>query len=453
MGRMTATRRQRLSTRTLPDARAGTWPDYDRTRPPVIAHLGFGAFARAHVAVYADELLRRGHPALISGISLRSRRAQQQLEPQNGLFTVAVREPGAETTLQVVGALTSMRTGATAALEAMTSPTISLVTLTITETGYEDRVDGPTAPGSPPDAAALIAQALARRRRERAAPPVFASLDNLLDNGGTLRSRVLRAAETVDPGLAAWIADEVRFPSSVVDRMVPAPTEGSRKDIADDLGLLDEAAVTTERHHSWVIRSVDGLDRLGEVGVELVDDIAPFERRKLWLLNGPHSAAAYGGLLAGCTTIAAAVTDPVVARFVGRLVEETLEVAALPSSLQPATFADQALRRFANPALGHTCAQVGADGSGKLPATPPAGRSGAPGPHPRHHDVRHGGRRLDRRRGRRRRARRARSPACRIRSPKISAPWPPGAAVSKSSVAAPWATPRSPLRSRACWSA
>ena len=112
---------------------------------------------------------------------------------------------------------------------------------------------------------------------------------------------------------------------------------------------------------------MDGLAPLADVGVELVQDVAPFERRKLWLLNGPHSATAYGGLLAGHETIAGAVTDPIIARFVRRLVDDTLEVAELPAGLQAATFAGEALRRFANPALGHTCAQVGADGSSKLP--------------------------------------------------------------------------------------
>ena len=106
---------------------------------------------------------------------------------------------------------------------------------------------------------------------------------------------------------------------------------------------------------------------LAEVGVELVDDVAPFERRKLWLLNGPHSAVAYGGLLAGFDTIAHAVADPTIARFVRQLVEDTLEVAEFPATLKPTAFADDALRRFANPTLGHTCAQVGADGSSKLP--------------------------------------------------------------------------------------
>jgi fructuronate reductase len=279
-----------------------------------------------------------------------------------------VREPGAAPTLQVVGALASMESGPAAALEALTAPTTKLVTLTITENGYGDSADGEPASGAlPVSAPALIALSLDRRRQAGVPPPVFASLDNLLDNGTVLRERVLHEAEKMDTALAAWIAGTVRFPSSVVDRMVPAPTDAVLEEIAQELGLTDEAAVGAERHRSWIIRSVEGLAPLADVGVDLVDDVAPFERRKLWLLNGPHSAVAYGGLLAGHATIAGAVTDPVIARFVRRVVEETIEVARLPTALGPAAFADDALRRFANPALGHTCAQVGADGSSKLP--------------------------------------------------------------------------------------
>ena len=215
-------------------------------------------------------------------------------------------------------------------------------------------------------APALIALALAQRRRAGLVPPIFASLDNLLDNGNVLRARVLVSAGAVDPSLAEWIADEVTFPNSVVDRMVPAATELDREDIATRLGLIDRGAVSAERHRSWVIRSVDALAPLAEVGVELVADVAPFERRKLWLLNGPHSAVAYGGLLSGHDTIAGAVADPAVSRFVRRLVDDTLAVAELPAALKPAAFADDAVRRFANPALGHTCVQVGTDGSTKL---------------------------------------------------------------------------------------
>jgi fructuronate reductase len=364
---MMTTGRQRLRASALAQARAASVPDYDRSAPPVIAHLGFGAFARAHLGTYADDLLRRGRPALIRGLSIRSGRAEGQLRPQDGLYTVAEREPGAAASLRVIGALASMETGPTAALEAMAAPTTRLVTLTITEKGYELGEDQPAPPEGPPSAPALIALALARRRRAGLPPPVLASLDNLLDNGSVLRSRVVAVAETIDPPLAEWIADEVSFPSSVVDRMVPASTEQDLDDIADSLGLLDRAAVSTEHHRSWIIRSVDALAPLAEAGVELVDDVAPFERRKLWLLNGPHSAVAYTGLLAGCDTIARAVADPTIARFVQHLVDDTLEVAEFPAPLKPAGFADEALRRFANPTLRHTCAQVGADGSSKLP--------------------------------------------------------------------------------------
>ena len=364
---MTHRGRQRLQEGTLACARADALPDYDRSGAPVITHLGFGAFARAHVAVYADDLLRRGSPALIRGISLRSPQAQNQLGPQDGLFTVAVREPGAAVSLRVVGALASMETGPDAALDAMAAPATSLVTLTITEKGYDVDAGGQAPSEGSTSAPALIALALARRRRAGLAPPVFASLDNLLDNGNILRARVLDSADAVDPSLAEWIANEVPFPGSVVDRMVPAPTEHDREDIATHLGLIDRGAVSAERHRSWVIRSVDALAPLAEVGAELVADVAPFERRKLWLLNGPHSAVAYGGLLSGHDTIAGAVADPAVSRFVRRLVDDTLAVAELPAALKPAAFADDALRRFANPTLGHTCAQVGTDGSTKLP--------------------------------------------------------------------------------------
>jgi fructuronate reductase len=364
---MTPRERQRLRNSTLDQAQSGALPDYDRSAAPRITHLGFGAFARAHLAVYAETLLRQGQPALIRGVSLRSRRAQDQLQPQDGFFTVAVREPGEDPSLQVIGALASMQTGEAAALAAMTAPATRLVTLTITEKGYEPRLDSLPHSEVPATTPLLIALALAQCRRDGLDPPVFAPLDNLLDNGNVLRARVLEAAEDIDPRLAAWIAGEVLFPSSVVDRMVPAPTEQDREDIANRLGLLDLAAVSTEQHRSWIMQSVAGLLPLDDVGVQLVDDVTPYEQRKLWLLNGPHSAAAYGGLLLGYDTIAGAVTDSTIARFVRGLVDDTLEAATFPAALEPAAFAHDALRRFANPALGHTCVQVGADGSSKLP--------------------------------------------------------------------------------------
>ena len=159
----------------------------------------------------------------------------------------------------------------------------------------------------------------------------------------------------------------MRFPNSVVDRMVPATTDQDISEIAEQLGLVDLGAVTTERHRSWIVEADDTLEIFGTVGAELVEDITPFERRKLWLLNGPHSALAYGGLLLGRATIAGAASDDTVRRFTQGLVEDVLAVAEVPAALRPRCFAQEAMRRFANPNLRHACVQVGADGSRKLP--------------------------------------------------------------------------------------
>jgi fructuronate reductase len=339
----------RLCTATL---RVADTPPYERGGPAAIVHLGVGAFARAHLGGYADTLLRGGHDALIRGVSLRSPAAQRQLGPQDGLYTVTECEPSGDGAPRVHGAIASVGTGSAAAAEAIAAPSTTMVTLTVTEKGYA--VD---------EAPAVLAAGLAARDRS-VLPPVIASLDNLADNGVLLRRRVLDVAGRIDTALARWIEHEVRFPCSVVDRMVPATTTADLDLVAARLGRRDDAAVIAEHHSSWTLERVPGLLPLHAAGVELVDDIGPHQRRKLWLLNLPHSALAYAGLLAGCDTIAQAAEHPDVEPFVAALVEDVLEVCDVPDAR---AFAGDTLRRFRNPTLGHTCVQVGADGSQKLP--------------------------------------------------------------------------------------
>ena len=352
---------ERLATATVARAHARDLPDYDRAAPAPWVHLGLGAFARAHLATYADDLLRDEVPALVRAVSLRSHRAESALGPQDGLFTVTEREPGVAATPRVLGSVVSCRTGPEAAVAAIADPATTFVTLTVTEKGY-----APAPPSSGVTAPAVLALGLARRHAAGLPAPVVASLDNVVDNGAVLRARVLQEAEALDPALARWVADTVAFPTSVVDRIVPAATAADRDEVAALLGLRDEAAVVAEHHRSWVIEAVDGLPPLDRAGVEVVAGIGPYLRRKLWLLNGPHSAVAYAGLLAGCPTIAEAVVDPRVVPFLAVYVADVLEVADLPARVDGAAFAAEAQRRFANPATGHTCVQVGADGSEKL---------------------------------------------------------------------------------------
>ncbi len=357
----------RLAAATLHRARAAMVPHYDRAGTAPIVHIGLGGFARAHVGVYADDLLRLGRPALVRGVSLRSNRAEEELAPQDCLYTVAEREADRPPNLRVVGSFVLAATGPAAALAALTAPSTRLVTLTITEKGYDREPAESERAAHPVSAPAVLARALAGWQASGGTPPVIASLDNVAGNGDVLRARVTEMAGLLDPRLPEWIAKEVRFPSSVVDRMVPDTTEADRRAISDQLGLVDRGAVTTEHHRSWAIEADAALAPLGEVGVELVHDLVPFEQRKLWLLNGPHSALAYCGLLSGCTTIAEAARHPSVSMFVRALVADILQVVQLPAALEPERFATDALRRFQNPSLGHTCVKVGADGSRKLP--------------------------------------------------------------------------------------
>jgi fructuronate reductase len=357
----------RLSARTMQQAQTSCLPDYDRSPTATITHLGFGAFARAHLGVYADDLCHRGWPSFVRGVSLHSDDVVDQLAPQDCLYTVAEREPQTEPALSIIGSISSIASGPAAALDAVNAPGTRLVTLTITEKGYDLDEADVLRPDRPRSALGILALALSRYRDRGSVPPIIASLDNVMDNGNVLRSRVSEIASHLDGTLPDWINETVRFPNSVVDRMVPAITDPDLKDISTRLGLVDRAAVTTEQHRSWVMSNVDGLLPLGEVGVELVADIGPYERRKLWLLNGPHSAFAYCGILAGCLTIAEATDQRRVATFVRKLVDDILLVAGLPASVQAEHFAADALRRFQNPNLGHTCAKVAADGSHKLP--------------------------------------------------------------------------------------
>lgn len=359
----------RLSARTLGRVQAAAVPAYDRSAEPTIVHLGMGAFARAHLGVYADDLLRNGWPATIRAVSLRSSRAEQQLAPQDGLYSVTEREAGDARPPQVVGSVTSVSTGTHHAIDAIANPAVSMVTLTITEKGYEPSPadQSPAAdPAEPTTAPEVLVAGLRRRHLLGLGAPVVVSLDNLLDNGSTLRSRAIEVADRIDASFARWVAQDIQFPNSVVDRMVPTTTPADIEEIARHLGVLDEAAVTAERHRSWVVTACPGLPPLDDVGVEVVSDTSAYQRRKLWLLNAPHSALAYRGLQAGCVTIAEAAEHAEVHDFVRRLQDEILEVADLPATTRPKDFAAEAMVRFRNPSLGHTCVQVGADGSRKL---------------------------------------------------------------------------------------
>ncbi len=378
----------RLSSSALP-ALAGhaRLPAYDRAQTVAgVVHLGIGAFHRAHQAVYFDDLLARGHHRYaVTGASLRSAEVARQLQPQDGLYAVlTLADTYAE--YRVIGAVRDVlvATQDPAALVArLAAPATALVTLTVTEKGYCYRPSDGTLdlahadirhdlqhPQSPRSAVGVLAAMLAARFEAGLPAPTVLCCDNLPHNGRLLAGLVRTFAEAQgQAALARWIEDTVRFPCSMVDRIVPATTDPDRAMMARRYGVDDQGLVKAEPFSQWVIEDLAEVTRpLGEVGALLVGDVAPFETMKLRLLNGAHSTVAYLGYLAGCEYVAEAMTvpgmDALVARLMDREVTPTLRVPA-DFDLDGYTHALRA--RFANAALQHRTWQIAMDGSQKLP--------------------------------------------------------------------------------------
>lgn len=379
----------RLSPATLPDRHPGVAaPHYDRAAlRPGIVHLGLGAFFRAHGALYTEDVLdARGGDWGVLGVSLRRPDQRDRLRPQSGLYTALERGRGGDRA-RVVGCVLDVLVAPEdpeAVLRRLSSPDTRLVTLTVTEKGYchapaIGRLDPDhpdirhdlAAPEAPRSALGFLVEALRRRRDAGLAPFTTLCCDNLPGNGALLAGLVCDLAAMRDDALAGWIAAHAAFPSSMVDRIVPAATEEALDAAAGATGLRDAAPVLHEPFRQWVVedRFVDGPRPAWEdAGAQIVSDVAPFEHMKLRLLNDAHSALAYLGHLAGHETIVDAVEDPVFRCFVTALWErEILPVVPPPLGTDLHAYAASLLDRFGNPAIRHRTRQIAMDGSQKLP--------------------------------------------------------------------------------------
>jgi fructuronate reductase len=379
---------RRLARNTLADLpRDVARPQYDLddVRTGVV-HLGVGAFHRAHQAVVFDGRLAAGERDwAICGVSLQSPATRDALAPQDALYTVSIRGRERED-LEVIGALRDLLVAPEdpqAPLARLADPRVRIVTLTITEKGYcHDPASGDLAPSHPAimrdlaaphaplSAPGVLVEALRRRRDAGEEPFAVLSCDNLPANGATLRRAATQFAALRDPDLARWIDDRVSFPSTMVDRIVPATTDDVRAQTAKRLGVEDAWPVVTEPFWQWVIedRFPAGRPRLEESGATMVADVVPFELAKLRLLNGTHSALAYLGYLAGFETLAETVAAPSFARFARGLMDEEVTPTLAAHGAQDLTSYKRMLfERFQNPSLRHRTWQIAMDGSQKLP--------------------------------------------------------------------------------------
>ena len=408
-------------------------------RPPTrLIHLGLGNFFQAHQAAYtafAPDAEEWGYVAFGGRGSARA----ALLAEQGCRYTLVVRGSEVDELLPVESVVAAhAASDETAWLRSFADPAVAAVTMTVTEAGYlrsaaggadldhqalrDDvgrlrgrgrpaaasggttaAVTGPSGIGAPLTAPARLLAGLDARRRADAGPITMLPCDNLAANGDALRRVLLDVASVVDGELLAWIEESVAVVSTVVDRITPRPTEADLAAVARATGTVDRCAVVTEPFSEWVISAPDSLrgglpsgestssrsaafaggrPDWGSVGATFVADVGPFERRKLWLLNGAHSLLAYAGPLGGHTTVAEAFADPMVRTWVEEWWDEAS--AHLDPAADPPAYRAALAERFTNPRMAHRLEQIAADGSEKLPirtvpalrAERAAGRSG-----------------------------------------------------------------------------
>jgi fructuronate reductase len=369
-----------------------------------IVHLGIGAFHRAHQAVFTEDAAAAAGEDCwgILGVSSRSRRVAQQLVPQDGLYGILTTGRAA-TSLRLIGSVRGVAfqpDEPERVLNAIAADTTHVVSLTVSEKGYRRAHSGGpdlTDPDLGADVAAIrdelaahapraqagaalhtpigaLVLGLARRQWAHGAPLTVVCCDNMTANGRVLAGLVKGVLDAV-PGprvasLRSWVEESVRFPNTMVDRITPATTEAHRAESTSLLGLGDEGLVVAEPFREWVIEDAFAGPRpqWEFAGARITRDVEPYERAKLRMLNGSHSAIAYVGALRGHRRIDQALDDDVVLSTACRLMDEdVIPSLTPPEGVDLAGYRSQILERFANPGTGYTTYQVAGDGSHKLP--------------------------------------------------------------------------------------
>ncbi|HEV7717560.1 MAG TPA: mannitol dehydrogenase family protein [Arsenicitalea sp.] len=379
---------ERLSESGLAKLPAGVQlPAYDRAGITIgIVHLGIGAFHRAHQAVFTDKVLASGDRNWgICGVSLRSPDTRDALAPQDGLYTIAVRD-GSSELLQVVGSIKRLLVAPESpseVLDQLADPSVRIVSLTVTEKGYchspatgtldeshPDIVHDLANPATPRSAIGYIVEAIARRRAKGIAPFTVLSCDNLPANGQTAGRVIKRFAELRDPALGRYVADAIAFPSTMVDRIVPATTDADREAVSTKLGVTDAWPIMTEPFKQWIVEDEfpQGRPAWEQGGAVFVKDVTTYELMKLRLLNGSHSTLSYLGYLAGHETVAEAIAAPGFSKLIAAMMDEEITPTLPPlAGFDLAGYKAELLARFRNTALRHRTWQIAMDGSQKLP--------------------------------------------------------------------------------------
>jgi mannitol 2-dehydrogenase len=363
----------KLNAATLPEIPIAK-PGYDRDEITVgIVHFGVGGFHRAHQAMYVDQLLEKGRAKDwgICGVGVMpaDRKMADVMAAQDGLYTLVIEHPDGSREPRVIGSIVGYRYAPDdpeAVVELIAAPSTRIVSLTITEGGYD--IDHQPADGV--SVFALVTDALARRRDRGLPSPTIVSCDNIEGNGDVARQAFTAHAERTHPGLAEWMAEHTRFPNSMVDRITPVTSPDVIEALATEFGVEDRWPVAAEPFTSWVLEDdfSDGRPPFEDVGVLLVDDVTPYELMKLRLLNASHQSLCYFAYLAGYRLVHEAAGDPLFAEFL----LEYMESEATPT-LKPVPGIDlpdyrrTLIERFANPGVRDTIVRLCFGSSDRIP--------------------------------------------------------------------------------------
>jgi mannitol 2-dehydrogenase len=350
-------------------------PTYDRGRLTAgVVHLGVGGFHRAHQAMYHDRLLNEGGGLTwgICGVGVmpRDEPMKDALEAQDHLYTLMVKHGDGRHVARVIGSIAEYLFAPDdreAVIEKMASEAIRIVSLTVTEGGY-DIANDPT-----PDAGtwALMTEALRRRRERGLEPFTVMSCDNLQGNGEVARTALTAVAQLGDAELADWIAGEVSFPNTMVDRITPITTDADRSAVRERFGIDDRWPVVCEPFAQWVLEDNfrAGRPPYEDAGAQVVADVAPYEMMKVRLLNGSHQALAYFAYLCGYRLVHEAARDDLFRAFLRAYMREEVAPTLRPvAGIDLERYQSELIERFSNPAVGDTVARLCESSSDRIPA-------------------------------------------------------------------------------------
>jgi mannitol 2-dehydrogenase len=366
-------------------------PRYDRSQIGVgIVHFGVGGFHRAHQAMYVDALMDEGK-ALdwgICGVGVMSfdLKIRDALISQDCLYTLVLKDPQGRWAPKVIGSIVKYLYAPDdpeAVIEQMADPATRIVSLTVTEGGYNfhpvtgkfdaenPAVQADLRPGAVPTTTfGLITESVARRRARGIEPFTVMSCDNIQGNGHVAKEVFTAFAGLRDPELGDWVEANVRFPNSMVDRITPATTDDDRAQIKERFGVDDAWPVACEPFTQWALEDDFSAGRppLENAGVQMVPDVLPYELMKLRLLNGSHQALGYFGYLAGHRVVHEAAQDPLFANFLLDYMnrEATPTLAPVPG-VDLDAYKHQLIERFSNSAVRDTVVRLCAEASDRMP--------------------------------------------------------------------------------------